>query len=188
MGVIASGKWRFDAEFRKGAVRIVTEAGKPIPEVTRGLGINPATLHIWVSRTHRTGSPTSDRVPVGAAGPVASGTGRLRETERAELERLRAQAREKGKRIRKLEVERDVCKRWPWAYTSGGPSRGRRARRAGASAPRPRGSRVGSGSTAARRARWSPPGTGAPGRAAARTARANPFRHDQLQDHPRPVG
>ncbi|WP_406724031.1 transposase [Streptomyces sp. GD-15H] len=96
---MASGKRRFDAEFREGAVRIVTEAGKPIPEVTRELGINPGALHSWVSRARRTGSPTSDRVP------VASGTGRSRETERGELERLRAQAREKGKRIRKLEME-----------------------------------------------------------------------------------
>ncbi|MEU6512365.1 hypothetical protein [Streptomyces sp. NPDC046942] len=37
--------------------------------------------------------------------------GRLRESERAELERLRAEAREKDKRIRELEVEHDVCKR-----------------------------------------------------------------------------
>ncbi|GAA0702276.1 hypothetical protein GCM10009548_89190 [Streptomyces malaysiensis subsp. malaysiensis] len=36
--------------------------------------------------------------------------GRLRESERAELERLRAEAREKDKRIRELEMERDVCK------------------------------------------------------------------------------
>jgi transposase len=32
--------------------------------------------------------------------------------ERAELERLRAEAREKDKRIRELEMERDVCKRF----------------------------------------------------------------------------
>ncbi|WP_235618270.1 hypothetical protein [Streptomyces sp. CB02400] len=38
--------------------------------------------------------------------------GRLRESERSELERLRAEAREKDKRIRELEMERDVCKRF----------------------------------------------------------------------------
>ncbi len=38
--------------------------------------------------------------------------GRLRESERAELERLRAEAREKDKRIRELEMVRDVCKRF----------------------------------------------------------------------------
>ncbi|MEU3301244.1 hypothetical protein ABZ729_15675 [Streptomyces sp. NPDC006678] len=37
--------------------------------------------------------------------PVAGG-------ERAELERLRAEARKKDKRIRELEMERDVCKRF----------------------------------------------------------------------------
>jgi transposase len=36
----------------------------------------------------------------------------LREGERAELERLRAEAREKDKRIRELEMERGVCKRF----------------------------------------------------------------------------
>ncbi|MFJ9753218.1 hypothetical protein [Streptomyces chartreusis] len=34
------------------------------------------------------------------------------EGERAELERLRAEAGEKDKRIRGLEMERDVCKRF----------------------------------------------------------------------------
>ncbi|WP_405996639.1 hypothetical protein [Streptomyces sp. NBC_00986] len=34
----------------------------------------------------------------------------MREGRRAELERLRAEAREKYKRIRELEMERDVCK------------------------------------------------------------------------------
>ncbi|WP_258308836.1 hypothetical protein [Streptomyces sp. NWU339] len=38
--------------------------------------------------------------------------GRLRESERAELERLRAEARERDKRIRGLEMERDVCRRF----------------------------------------------------------------------------
>ncbi|MFJ9590644.1 hypothetical protein [Streptomyces acidicola] len=36
----------------------------------------------------------------------------MREGERAELERLRAEAREKDKRIRELEMGRDVCKRF----------------------------------------------------------------------------
>ncbi len=45
--------------------------------------------------------------------PVAEPPGgRLWESERAELERLRAEARDKGKRIRELEMERDVCKRF----------------------------------------------------------------------------
>ena len=59
-----------------------------------------------LSRARRNGSPSSDR-------PVAEPSGgRLRESERSELERLRAEAREKDKRIRELEMERDVCKRF----------------------------------------------------------------------------
>jgi len=96
---MASKKRLYDAEFREGAVRIVMETGKPIPEVAADLGIHSGTLHSWVSRARRNGSPSSDR-------PVAEPSGgQLREVERAELERLRAEAREKDKRIRELEME-----------------------------------------------------------------------------------
>ncbi|MGP4053029.1 transposase [Streptomyces sp. 2A115] len=96
---MASRKRIYDAEFREGAVRIVTETGKPIPEVVEDLGIHPGTLHSWVSRARRNGSPSSDRPASEPSG------GRMREGERAELERLRAEAREKDKRIRELEME-----------------------------------------------------------------------------------
>ncbi|MEH0420740.1 transposase [Streptomyces sp. B21-083] len=104
---MASKKRLYDAEFRKGAVRIVMETGNLIPEVAADLGIRSGTLHSWVSRARRNGSPSSDR-RVAEASPG----GRLRESERAELDRLRAEAREKDKRIRELEMERDVCKRF----------------------------------------------------------------------------
>lgn len=110
MRVVGSRKRIYNAEFREGAVRIVTETGKPIPEVAGELGVHPGTLHSWVSRAKRNGSPSSD-TPVQASAGAGSG-GRLREGERAELERLRAEAREKDKRIRELEMERDVCKRF----------------------------------------------------------------------------
>ncbi|MGW1506487.1 transposase [Streptomyces mirabilis] len=70
-------------EFREGAVRIVIETGRPIPEVADELGVHSGTLHSWVSRWRRNGSASS-----GLPAPAAAG-GRLRETERAELERLR---------------------------------------------------------------------------------------------------
>lgn len=98
MRVVGSRKRIYNAEFREGAVRIVTETGKPIPEVAEELGVYPATLHSWVSRAKRNGSPSSD-TPVQASAGAGLG-GRLREGERAELERLRAEAREKDKRIR----------------------------------------------------------------------------------------
>ncbi|MEW2457172.1 transposase [Streptomyces albus] len=81
------------------------ESGKPLPEVAGDPGIHPGTLHSWVSRARRNGSPSSDLPAVESSG------GRLREGERAEPERLRAEAREKDKRIRELERKRDVCKR-----------------------------------------------------------------------------
>ncbi|WP_258193260.1 transposase [Streptomyces sp. MA5143a] len=39
----------------------MTETGKPIPEVAEDLGIHPETLHSWVSRARRNGSPSSDQ-------------------------------------------------------------------------------------------------------------------------------
>jgi transposase len=86
----------YDAEFREGAVRIVIETGKPAGDVAEELGINPGTLHSWVSRWRRNGTTSSDR--------PASG-GRVREAEREELERLRREMSEKNKRIRELEME-----------------------------------------------------------------------------------
>ncbi|MGW7410672.1 transposase [Streptomyces sp. NPDC054833] len=95
----------YTPEFREGAVRIVIEAGRPIPEVAEELGVHLGTLHSWVSRWRRNGSTASARPVEAAAG------GRLRESERAELERLRREMGEKIKRIRKLEMKRDVFNR-----------------------------------------------------------------------------
>ncbi|MFD1659215.1 transposase [Streptomyces caeni] len=66
---MASRKRVYDAEFREGAVRIVTETGKPIPEVAEDLGIRSGTLHSWVSRARRNGSPSSDRLVAEPAPP-----------------------------------------------------------------------------------------------------------------------
>ncbi|WP_432034354.1 transposase [Streptomyces antibioticus] len=95
----------YDAEFREGAVRIVIETGKPVGDVAEELGINPGTLHSWVSLWRRNGTTSSDRPAQAASG------GRVREAEREELERLRREMSEKNKRIRELEMERDVFKR-----------------------------------------------------------------------------
>jgi hypothetical protein len=61
---------------------------------SRALGINEGTLHTWISRAKRAG-----------------GDGTLAESEREELARLRRQDAEKSKRIKELEMERDVFKR-----------------------------------------------------------------------------
>ena len=35
---------KYDAEFHKGAVRIVQETGRPIAQIARDLGVNEGTL------------------------------------------------------------------------------------------------------------------------------------------------
>ncbi|MFD7020522.1 transposase [Streptomyces sp. NPDC059928] len=91
---MAEKRRKFDAEFREGAVRIVAETGRPIAQVAKDLGINETTLSTWVSRAKRAG-----------------GDGTLSVPEREELARLRRQEAEKNKRIKELEMERDVFKR-----------------------------------------------------------------------------
>jgi transposase len=80
---------RFDREFKEGAVRIVTETGKPIAQVARELGINEGTLGNWVNRDRQARD---------------GGDQALSESERAELVRLRRENTE-------LVMERDVLRR-----------------------------------------------------------------------------
>jgi transposase-like protein len=47
---MAEKRRKFDAEFREGAVRIVTETGKTVAEVAKDLGINETTLASWAPR------------------------------------------------------------------------------------------------------------------------------------------
>ncbi|WP_406379582.1 transposase [Streptomyces sp. NBC_01618] len=82
---------KFDAEFREGAVRIVTETRKPVAQVAKDLGINETTLASWVSRARR----------AGGAGPAG---------ESEELERLRRENAQL-KDVKELGMERDVLKR-----------------------------------------------------------------------------
>ena len=79
---------RYDPEFRAGAVRIVTETGKPIAQVARDLGVHPGTLGNWVKK---------ERLDRAEDGP-------LDEDSLAELIRLR-------KEVAELRMERDVLKR-----------------------------------------------------------------------------
>ncbi|HEY8984257.1 MAG TPA: transposase [Streptomyces sp.] len=89
---MAGKRRKFDAEFREGAVRIVAEAGKPIPQVAKDLGINETTLATWVSRA---------RV-AGKAGPTG---------ESEELARLRRENAQLKRDNKELVMERDVLKR-----------------------------------------------------------------------------
>jgi transposase len=47
---MAETRRTFDQDFRKGAVRLVLETGKPVARVARDLGINEGTLENWVKR------------------------------------------------------------------------------------------------------------------------------------------
>ena len=80
---------KFDEQFKEGAVRIVRETGKPIAQVARDLGIHQGTLGRWVNGDRRARE---------------GGDGRLDESEREELKRLRVENAE-------LAMERDVLKR-----------------------------------------------------------------------------
>ena len=86
---MAENRRKFDEDFRRGAVRMVQETGKPIAQVARELGINEGTLGNWCikDRRQREGSG-----------------GALSEDERAELARLRRENAE-------LAMQRDVLTR-----------------------------------------------------------------------------
>ena len=85
---MAETRRKFDEDFRRGAVQLVFETGKPIAQVARELGINEGTLGNWCARERACGG----------------GDGALTESERAELERLRRENAE-------LAMQRDVLKR-----------------------------------------------------------------------------
>ncbi|MEU9149800.1 transposase [Streptomyces sp. NPDC048417] len=89
---MAGKRLKFDAEFREGAVRIVAETCKPIPQVAKDLGINETTLAIWVSRARAAGK----------AGPTG---------ESEELARLRRENAQLKRDNKELVMERDVLKR-----------------------------------------------------------------------------
>lgn len=86
---MSEGRRNYDADFREGAVRIVTETGKPVARVARELGVNEGTLGNWVNLDRRRRD---------------SGDGAVSESERAELVRLRREVVE-------LRMQRDVLKR-----------------------------------------------------------------------------
>ncbi len=98
---------RYDAEFREGAVRVVSETGKPVAQVARELGINPGTLGSWVNR---------DR--------TAHGNDRLSVDERTELNQLRTVRERRDASVRRRpEVVRwrRTVGGWVFAIGAGGP-------------------------------------------------------------------
>ena len=80
---------QFTPEFKAGAVKLVLAEGKSSTEVARDLGLTESALRIWVQQAK------ADR---GEGKP-----GALMTAEREEFSQLR-------KRVRQLEMERDILK------------------------------------------------------------------------------
>jgi transposase len=80
----------FTDEFKAGAVRLVVDEGKTVPQVARDLDLTESALRTWVERA---------RADAGKGKP-----GVLTTAEKEELAALR-------KRVRQLEVERDILRR-----------------------------------------------------------------------------
>lgn len=78
----------FTDEFKAGAVRLVLDQGKAIPQVARNLDLTPSALRNWVdqARADRTKGKTG-----------------LTTAEREELSKLR-------KQVREVTMERDILK------------------------------------------------------------------------------
>jgi transposase len=78
----------FTDEFKAGAVRLVLDEGKTIPQVARNLDLTTSALRTWVERAR------ADR---------SKGKTGLTTAEREELAKLR-------KQVRELTMERDILK------------------------------------------------------------------------------
>jgi transposase len=81
----------FSREFKRDAVQLVTEKGRPVGKVARELDIHPNLLHLWRRRLLAQG----DKAFVGR--------GRVR-PEEAEIRALR-------KQLEKVRQERDILKK-----------------------------------------------------------------------------
>src|SRR5438876_8194850 len=79
----------FSDEFKAGAVRLVLDESKTIPQVARELDLTQSALRTWVERAR------ADR---------SKGKTGLTSEERAELARLR-------KEVRELRMEREILKK-----------------------------------------------------------------------------
>jgi transposase len=86
---MAETRRKFDEDFKRGAVQLVFETGKPIAQVARDLGVHEGTLGNWCATERR---------------KREGGSSALTEGERSELVRLR-------KEIAELRMQRDVLKR-----------------------------------------------------------------------------
>jgi transposase-like protein len=77
--VLGSTRRNFTEEYKAQAVAFVLGEGRPVAEVARNIGCHEMTLRKWVKRAKESGAEDG------------SGDKSLTDSERAELERLRAE-------------------------------------------------------------------------------------------------
>lgn len=101
----------FSREFKRHAVQLVTEQGRPVGQVARELDLHPNLLHLWKHKVFAQGDQ------------AFSGKGRVT-PEQAEIRRLR-------KELEKVREQRDILKKpWPCSpnHTEEVPGDGRTPR------------------------------------------------------------
>ncbi len=86
-----SNRRHFTTEYKKNAVKLVTEKGLPVGKVARDLDIHPQLLHQWRRKYFEKGEAAF----VGKGNPKA---------EEAELKKLR-------KKLAEVQEERDILKK-----------------------------------------------------------------------------
>jgi transposase len=61
-----TGLGAYSDDFRREAVRLLAEAGKPLKQIARELGVDPATLRLWRRQfaVRRSASAPRDKVPL----------------------------------------------------------------------------------------------------------------------------
>lgn len=88
---MSNEKRKYTVEFKREAVRLATESGRPLAEVAKNLGVSRGVLHRWKSQ-------------VKALGDVESPAGVRAKASDEELARLR-------KQLARTEQERDILKK-----------------------------------------------------------------------------
>ena len=96
---MGSTRRRFTAEYKAEAVRFVTEGGRSIAEVARNIGASQTSVSNWVKKDQ---DRRAAQVPDDAE---------VTESERAELMRLRAEAKSKDATISELRMQVEFAKK-----------------------------------------------------------------------------
>lgn len=96
---MGSTRPRFTEEYKQQAVAFVIDENRSIAEVARNIGVHEMTLGKWVKKTR---DERAAQVPADAP---------LTETERAELIRLRAEAKNDKSTIAELRMQVEFAKK-----------------------------------------------------------------------------